>query len=113
MADHAAAHAAHPEHTHGHVAPVKMYIGIFLALMAGTALTVGAAYVDLGFFNTAVALGIAVTKASLVVLYFMHVRWASRLTWVIVVGSLFWLILMVAIGMTDYLSRGWMGVPGR
>ena len=113
MADHTAAHAADPAHAHLHIAPPKMYIGIFLALMAGTALTVGAAYIDLGFFNTAVALAIAVTKASLVVLYFMHVRWASRLTWVIVIGSLFWLMLMFAIGMTDYLSRGWMGVPGR
>ena len=113
MADHAVAHAAHPEHAHVHIAPVKLYIGIFLALMLGTALTVGAAYIDLGFLNTAVALAIAVTKASLVVLYFMHVRWASRLTWVIVIGAVFWLILMFAIGMTDYLSRGWMGVPGR
>ena len=96
-----------------HIAPPKMYVGIFLALMLGTALTVGAAYIDLGFMNTAVALAIAVTKATLVVLYFMHVRWASRLTWVIVIGAVFWLILMFAIGMTDYLSRGWMGVPGR
>jgi cytochrome c oxidase subunit IV len=113
MADHAAAHAAHPEHTHGHIAPVKMYVAIFLALMVGTIITVAVAYVDLGFFNTAVALGIAVTKATLVVLYFMHVRWASRLTWVVIFGSLFWLMLLFVIGMTDYLSRGWMGVPGR
>ncbi len=117
MADHAAAHAAHhngpSEHTHGHIAPISMYLAIFGALMAGTAITVAVAYVDLGFFNTAVALGVAVTKATLVVLYFMHVRWASRLTWVVIVGSLFWLMLMFTIGMTDYLSRGWMGVPGR
>ena len=113
MADHAVAHASHPEHTHGHVASVKMYLTIFFALMIGTALTVAAAYVDLGFLNTAVALGIAVTKATLVILFFMHVRWASRLTWVVVAGSVFWLILMFAIAMTDYLSRGWMGVPGR
>ena len=108
-------HAAHPEHshTHGHIAPLSMYYAVFGALMVGTAITVAVAYVDLGFFNTAVALGIAVTKATLVVLYFMHVRWASRLTWVVVAGSLFWLILMFAIAMTDYLSRGWMGVPGR
>jgi len=109
MADHAVAHAAQ----HSHIAPVKMYVAIFLALMAGTAITVAVAYVDLGFFNTAVALGVAVTKATLVVLYFMHVRWASRLTWVVILSSLFWLILMFVIGMTDYLSRGWMGVPGR
>jgi len=111
--EHAAAHAAHPGETHGHIAPVKMYVAIFLALVAGTAITVAVAYLDLGFFNTAVALGVAVTKATLVVLYFMHVRWASRLTWVVILGSLFWLILLFVIGMTDYLSRGWMGVPGR
>lgn len=113
MADHAVAHAAHPGDTHGHIAPVKMYVAIFLALMVGTILTVAAAYVDMGFLNTAVALAIAVTKATLVVLFFMHVRWASRLTWVVIISSLFWLVLMFAIGMTDYLSRGWMGVPGR
>ncbi|MEX2270329.1 MAG: cytochrome C oxidase subunit IV family protein [Vicinamibacterales bacterium] len=110
MADHAATHAGH---THGHIAPVSMYITIFLALMAGTGITVAVAYVDVGFFNTAVALGIAVTKATLVILYFMHVRWASRLTWLVILASVFWLILMFTIGMTDYLSRDWMGVPGR
>jgi cytochrome c oxidase subunit 4 len=107
------AHAADPEHTHGHIAPVSMYYAVFGALMVGTAITVAVAYANLGFFNTAVALGIAVTKATLVILYFMHVRWASRLTWVVIAGSLFWLFLMFAIAMTDYLSRGWMGVPGR
>jgi cytochrome c oxidase subunit IV len=114
MAEHAA-HGHDHVHgdAHGHIAPVKMYVGVFFALMIGTILTVAAAYVDMGFFNTAVALAIAVTKASLVVLFFMHVRWASRLTWVIVLGSILWLVLLFAIGMTDYLSRGWMGVPGR
>lgn len=108
-------HAHHDagHHTHGHIAPLSMYYAVFGALMLGTAITVAVAYVDLGFFNTAVALGIAVTKATLVILYFMHVRWASRLTWVVILGSLFWLILMFVIAMTDYLSRGWMGVPGR
>jgi cytochrome c oxidase subunit IV len=115
MAEHAAHHGHDHVHgdAHGHIAPIRLYVTIFLALMVGTAITVAAAYVDLGFLNTAVALGIAVTKASLVVLYFMHVRCSSRLTWVIVLGSLLWLGLMFAIGMTDYLSRDWMGVPGR
>ena len=97
-----------------HIVPVKVYLTIFLALLVGTFLTVVAAFYDFPWrLNTVIALTIATIKATLVVLYFMHVRWASRLTWVIVVGSLFWLILMFAIGMTDYLSRGWMGVPGR
>ena len=108
-------HAHHDagHHTHGHIAPLSMYYAVFGALMVGTIITVLVAYVDLGFFNTAVALGIAVTKATLVVLYFMHVRWASRLTWLVIAASVFWLLLMFAIGMTDYLSRDWMGVPGR
>ena len=106
-------HAQHAGHTHSHIAPVSMYLTIFFALMAGTAITVAVAYVDMGFFNTAAALGIAVTKATLVVLYFMHVRWASRLTWLVIAASVFWLLLMFSIGMTDYLSRDWMGVPGR
>jgi cytochrome c oxidase subunit IV len=106
-------HAHHEEHTHGHIAPLSMYYAVFGALMVGTIITVIVAYIDLGFLNTAVALGIAVTKATLVVLYFMHVRWASRLTWLVIAASLFWLILMFSIGMTDYLSRDWMGVPGR
>ncbi|MDQ3069866.1 MAG: cytochrome C oxidase subunit IV family protein [Acidobacteriota bacterium] len=111
MAEHA--HAGHDAHTHGHIAPMSMYLGVFGALIVGTVLTVAVAYVDLGFLNTAVALGIACTKATLVVLYFMHVRWASRLTWLTIGASVFWLLLMFSIGMTDYLTRGWMGVPGR
>jgi cytochrome c oxidase subunit IV len=106
-------HAHHGDHTHGHVAPLSMYLGVFGALVLGTILTVWVAYLDLGFFNTAVALAIACTKATLVVLYFMHVRWASRLTWLVIAASVFWLILMFSIGVTDYLSREWMGVPGR
>ena len=101
------------EETHGHIAPLSMYFGVFALLVVGTIITVAVAYVDLGFLNTAVALGIACTKATFVVLYFMHVRWASRLTWLVIAASVFWLILMFSIGMTDYLSRDWMGVPGR
>ena len=109
MAEH-----AHDSHAgHGHVAPISMYLGVFAILLAGTAITVAVAFVDMGFMNTAVALAVAVTKATFVVLYFMHVRWASRLTWVVIAASIFWLLLMFSIGMTDYMSRDWMGVPGR
>lgn len=111
MAEHAHAHDAHAGH--GHIAPISMYLGVFAILLVGTAITVAVAYVDLGFMNTAVALAVAVTKATFVVLYFMHVRWASRLTWVVIAASIFWLLLMFTIGMTDYMSRDWMGVPGR
>ncbi len=113
MAEHAHAHAHDAHDAHGHIAPISMYLGVFAILLASTAITVAVAFVDLGFMNTAVALAVAVTKATFVVLYFMHVRWASRLTWVVIAASIFWLLLMFFIGMTDFMSRGWMGVPGR
>jgi len=94
----------------GHVAPKSMYYGIFGALIVGTVLTVGAAKVDMGPLNNIVMLAIACTKATLVILFFMHVRWSSRLTWVVAMSGFFWLLILFGIGMSDYLSRGW--VPG-
>ena len=93
-----------------HVAPLKLYFSIFGILMVGTALTVLVAFYDLGPLNNIVMLTIACVKALFVVLYFMHVRWSSRLTMVIVASGFFWLLIMFSFTMTDYLSRGW--VPG-
>ena len=92
----------------GHVAPKSMYYTVFAALLIGTGLTVAAAEVDLGIFNNIVMLLIACTKASLVVLYFMHVRWSSRLTWVVAASGFFWLLILFGLGMSDYISRGWV-----
>ena len=92
----------------GHVAPKSMYYGVFLALLVGTALTVGVAFVDLGAMNNVLMLGIAMTKALLVILFFMHVRWSSRLTWLVVASGFFWLLILFGITMTDYLTRGWV-----
>ena len=92
----------------GHVAPKSMYYAVFLALMVGTALTVAAAFVDLGVLNNVVMLAIAITKATLVVLYFMHVRWSTRLTWVIAASGFFWLLILFGLTMQDYLTRGWV-----
>jgi cytochrome c oxidase subunit 4 len=93
-----------------HIVSKKVYFLIFGALIVGTILTYAAARVDLDHVfpgaNTVVALTIAVIKATLVVLYFMHVRYSSRLTWVIVVSGFFWLGIMFALTMSDYLSRG-------
>ena len=75
-----------------------------------TALTAGAAFVDLGPLNPVIALTIAVVKALLVVLFFMHVRYSSRLTWLVLTGGLFWLGILIALTLTDYLSRGLSGV---
>ena len=70
-----------------------------------------AAFFDLGVFNTPVALTIACTKALLVVLFFMHVRYGTRLTWVVVSAGFFWLGILIVLTMSDYLSRGWLGLP--
>lgn len=92
-----------------HIVSRKIYLAIFGALMVGTLVTVWVAFVDLGGkLNTVVALTVAVIKATLVVLYFMHVRYSSRLTWVIVGSGLFWLAIMFALTLSDYLTRGWL-----
>jgi cytochrome c oxidase subunit 4 len=92
----------------GHVAPKSMYYGVFGALMAGTALTVAVAFIDLGALNNVLMLGIAMTKALLVILFFMHVRWSTRLTWVVAASGFFWLLILFGLTMQDYLTRGWV-----
>ena len=92
----------------GHVAPKSMYYMVFLALIVGTGLTVAAASVDMGPLNNVAMLTIAVIKATLVILFFMHVRWSSRLTWVVAMSGFFWLLILFGMGMSDYLTRGWV-----
>ncbi len=96
-----------------HVVPLRIYYAIFAALLVLTAVTVGVAFVDLGPMNTVVALAIAVTKATLVILYFMHVRYSPRLTWLVVSGGFFWLAVLILFVMADEVSRGWLGFPGK
>jgi cytochrome c oxidase subunit IV len=90
-----------------HIVPRSTYYLIFLVLMVCTAITIAVAFVDLGPLNTPVALGIACAKAVLVVLFFMHVKYSTRLTWAVVVGSVFWLGILLVFLMSDYLTRGW------
>src|SRR5207302_4282798 len=99
--------------THHIVVPVRTYVTVFAALLVFTLTTVLVASHDFGFMNTAVALGIACTKATLVIWFFMGVRYNTSLTKVIVISGFVWLLIMFGIGMSDYLTRGWMGVPGR
>ena len=96
----------------GHIVPVRVYLAIFSALMVLTALTVWIAFYDLGPLSTIVALGIAVTKATLVILFFMHVKYSSRLTWLVVVSGFVFLAIMIGFTMSDVVSRGWLGTPG-
>jgi len=97
----------------GHISPKSTYFAVFGALMVGTALTVAAAYVDFPLqLNFPVALVIAITKASLVVLFFMHVKYGSKLTKLIVGVAFFFLGILLTLTFTDYLSRGWFTAPG-
>ena len=95
-----------------HIVPVRVYITIFLVLLVGTALTVAAAFYDfkVSGMNTIVALTIATIKATFVVLYFMHVRYSSRLIWVIVAAALFWMGILFALTFSDYWSRHWLSI---
>jgi len=101
--NHAQEHIA-PE---SHLSPVGLYVGIWATLMVCTGLTVFAASIDLGIFNIVVALLIATIKGTLVVLFFMHLKYSSRLTMVTVIAALFWLFLMFSLTLTDYLTRHW------
>ena len=92
----------------GHVTPKSLYYFVFLALLVGTALTVVVAMFDLGPLNNVVMLSIACAKALLVVLFFMHVRWSTRLTWVVAASGFFWLLILFGLTMGDYMSRGWV-----
>ena len=91
-----------------HISSVKLYVTIWIALMAGTILTVMAAKIDLGAFNPVVALAIATTKAVLVVLFFMHVKYAhERLTKLVIVTAIFFFLILLALTMADYTTRLW------
>ena len=93
---------------HSKSSPLKMYFGIWAALLVCTYVTYKAAFIELGRFNAAVALGIATLKATLVALFFMHVWHASeKLTKLVVVAALFFLMLLLGLTMTDYATRLW------
>jgi cytochrome c oxidase subunit 4 len=95
-----------------HVVSRKIYFLVFIALMAGTAVTVWVAFFDLGAANDAIMLTIAVAKATLVVLYFMHVRYSGRLIALTVGSGILFLLILLALALADYVTRGWV-VLGR
>lgn len=102
-----------------HIVPRKIYFRVFVSLMALTALTTYAATINLDKLvgietfplNTVVALAIAVVKASLVVLFFMHIRYSSHLSRLVVVAGLFWLAILIALTASDVFTRNWTPVP--
>ncbi|MDQ3248732.1 MAG: cytochrome C oxidase subunit IV family protein [Chloroflexota bacterium] len=95
---------------HEHTTSPRLYYMIFAALLGLLALTVLVAYLNLGAWSPLVAMLIASVKALLVVLYFMHVRYNNRLTWVFAGAGFVWLALLLVLTMSDYLSRNWVGL---
>ena len=95
------------EHHEHHVVPVKVYLGVFVALCVLTVTTVLVTGYDFGPFNLIVALGVALTKATLVVLYFMHARYSPKLTGVVIASSIAFFTILVFLLLTDYVSRPW------
>lgn len=91
----------------GHVGSLKVYFLVFVGLMVGTAITIPAAFYDLGFLNAPIALTIATGKAIAVILYFMHVKDSDRLTKLTVGAGVFWLFILLGLTMTDFASRTW------
>jgi len=96
-----------------HIVSVKSYVTVFVLLLIFTGLTVLVASFDLGRLNTIVALTIAIIKASLVVLFFMHVYYSSKLTKVVVFASIFWLGIMITLTLSDYLTRAHIPAMGQ
>lgn len=93
------------EHSTHHIVPVRTYILVFAALMVLAALTVGASFINLGMFNNLIALVIAVVKAALIMAFFMHLKYSSRLTWVVAGMGFFWLVIFFVITLGDYIAR--------
>jgi cytochrome c oxidase subunit 4 len=96
----------HAEHEH-HIVSPRVYLTIVLALLLGTGLTVWASFIDLGPWNPVIALAIACTKAVLVVLFFMHVKYSSKLTKLTIVSGIFIFLALISMTLADYMSRAW------
>jgi len=94
-----------------HIVAKRTYYGVFLGLMLLLAATVSIAYIHLGELNIIAALTIAFIKATLIILYFMHIRYSSRLLWIFVAAGFFWLAILFALSFSDFLTRSWLSVP--
>lgn len=92
---------------HIHIVSPKVYLAIFLSLLVLTGTTVAVSYIDLGVFNAVVALAIACIKMTLVVLFFMHVKYSSKLTKLTVISGVFIFLGLISMTMADYISRAW------
>jgi cytochrome c oxidase subunit IV len=98
---------------HEHVDSIKTYTLVFVTLLALTLATTVVATIDLGAFNVVMALFIAVVKMMLVALFFMHLRHSTILTKVVVGGGMLWLGILLVLSLSDFVTRGWLPVPGK
>src|SRR3954469_8987055 len=96
-----------------HVDSAKSYVLVFAGLIVLTVATTAVSFVDLGAFSVVAALAIACCKMLLVALFFMHVRHSSQLTRVVLLAALLWLAILIGFTLSDFVTRGWFGVPGR
>lgn len=90
-----------------HIVPIKVYAQTLAALLILTAITCGVSYIDMGKMNSVVAVLIAFAQASLVVLFFMHMRYSRHIMTIVLVGAMYWLGILIALTLGDYLTRGW------
>jgi cytochrome c oxidase subunit 4 len=104
---HDPSNVVNPEHDEHHIVTPAVYAIVFVSLLVGTAITVVAAYIDLGIFNPVVALAIACTKAVIVILFFMHVKYQSKLVKLTVGAGFFTFLVLITMTLTDYVSRAW------
>lgn len=95
-----------------HIVPLRVYMAVFTTLLVMTGVTVAVAFMDLGTMNTFVAVTIAIFKATIVVLYFMHVRYSGKLIWVFAGAGFLWLLILFAFTLSDTMTRGWLPDPG-
>ena len=104
---HDPANVTNPEHGEHHIVTPKTYIIVFITLLVFTGITVGAAFVHLGIFNPIIALAIACTKAVIVILFFMHVFFQSKLIKMTVAAGFFTFMILITMTLSDYISRAW------
>lgn len=104
---HDATNVTNPEHGSHHVVMPPVYAAVYASLLIFTALTVVAANIDLGIFNPIIALGIACTKAVIVILWFMHVKYQSNLIKMTVGAGFFTFLVLITLTLSDYISRAW------
>ncbi len=93
-----------------HIVPPRIYVAVFGVLILMTATTTAVSFVDMGPWNTVAALAIAAFKATLVVLFFMHIKYSRRLMQLVIAGGLFWLAILLVLTLSDFMSRGWLPV---